>query len=143
MDAIKLTDAASVVYPCDAKLDFTADYKKDWSHIELGKLGSEDLDIAGVWYVKDVDGGSRRVNTGSWGTATAVFHEEYCTNCHQCVFICPDLAILREERDGKMVVVGVDEFHCKGCENCVLVCKGKKDKETGEWNKALTMRMKC
>jgi 2-oxoacid:acceptor oxidoreductase gamma subunit (pyruvate/2-ketoisovalerate family) len=145
LDAIKVAPEKTIVHACseDIKLDFNADYKKAWSHVELGKLGFEQMDKAGVWYTKDIDGGSARVNTGSWGVAVATFHSEYCTNCHQCVFICPDFAIKREERDGKMYVVSIDEFHCKGCESCVLVCKGRKDKETGEWNKALTMKMKC
>ncbi len=145
MDAIKTVPDATIIHPCDAnvQLKFDADYKKAWSHIALGGKGFKELDKAGVWYVDAVDGGSKRVNTGSWGVAVAQFHAEYCTNCHNCVFICPDLAIIREERDGKMQVVGIDEFHCKGCESCVLVCPGKRDKDTKEVHKALTMKMKC
>jgi 2-oxoacid:acceptor oxidoreductase gamma subunit (pyruvate/2-ketoisovalerate family) len=143
LDAVKKSEEATVVYECSEKLDFTANYKKAWIQVEMGLLGAKELDAAGVWYTKNVDGGSNRVNTGSWGTATATFHPEYCINCHNCVFICPDFCIKREEKDGKMQVIGVDEFHCKGCESCVEVCPGKKDKETGEVHKALTMRMKC
>ncbi len=145
MDAIKTVPDATIVHKCDAsvKLSLETDYKKDWSHIALGLKGATELDKAGVWYTSVIDGGSTRVNTGAWGVSVAQFHPEYCINCQNCVFICPDLAITREERDGKMYVIGVDEFHCKGCESCVTVCPGKKDKETGEVHKALTMKMKC
>jgi 2-oxoacid:acceptor oxidoreductase gamma subunit (pyruvate/2-ketoisovalerate family) len=143
IDVIKLASEQTTVYPTGAKLDFTQETKKRWSHVELNLPGTKDLDKAGVWYVKDINGGSKRVNTGSWGVACAKFHPEYCINCHNCVFICPDFCIKREEKEGKMQVVGVDEFHCKGCASCVEVCPGKKDKETGQINKALTMVMKC
>jgi 2-oxoacid:acceptor oxidoreductase gamma subunit (pyruvate/2-ketoisovalerate family) len=146
MDAIATVPEKTVVYPCeeDITLDFTKDYKKPWSHIGFGRLGATELDQAGVWYVDKVDGGSRRVKTGAWGTSVSEFHEEYCINCHQCVFICPDFAVLREQRDdGKWYVIGIDQFHCKGCGSCVTVCPGKKDKETGEKIKALSMKMKC
>ncbi|MHA1585428.1 MAG: 2-oxoacid:acceptor oxidoreductase family protein [Promethearchaeota archaeon] len=144
MDAIATVPEKTIVYPAegDIKLEFDKDYKKAWSHLEFGKLGSSELDKAGVWYTENIDGGSRRVKTGSWGTSVAKFNPDYCINCHNCVFICPDLAILREERDGKWFVIGIDEFHCKGCGNCVVVCPGKKDKKTGKVIKALHMELK-
>ncbi len=145
LDAIKVVPEKTIVYPCPEKIqiEFDKDFKESWSHVSKSKLGARDLDLAGVWYTKDIKGGSTRVNTGSWGVAVAAFHPEYCINCHNCVFICPDFCIKKELRDGKWTVVGVDEFHCKGCESCVTVCPGKKDKETGEVHLALTMRMKC
>jgi pyruvate ferredoxin oxidoreductase gamma subunit len=145
MDAIKTVPDATKIYPCDdkVKISFEKDYKKEWSHIGLGKLGAAELDKAGVWFTDVIDGGSARVNTGSWGVSYASFHPEYCIQCGNCVFICPDLCIEREFRDNKWQIIGVDAFHCKGCENCVGVCPGKKDKETGEKHKALTMVMKC
>ncbi|MHA1519324.1 MAG: 2-oxoacid:acceptor oxidoreductase family protein [Promethearchaeota archaeon] len=145
MDAIKVVPGATQVY-LDEKapdLSYDKDYKTAWSHIKLDYIGAKEWDPAGVWYVDQVDGGSRRVNTGAWGVSVAQYHPEYCIQCGNCVFICPDFCILREEKDGKWEVVGVDEFHCKGCGNCVEVCPGRKDKETGEKHKALTMRMKC
>jgi len=143
IDVVKVAAESTVVYPVDVKLDFSKDAKKAWSHIDLNLPGFKDLDPAGVWYVKDIRGGSKRVNTGSWGVSVAKFHPEFCINCHNCVFICPDFCIKREEKDGKMTVVGVDEFHCKGCGSCVGVCPGKIDKETKEKHMALTMVMKC
>ncbi len=146
MDAIAIVPEKTEVFPCkdDVVLEFDKNYKKDWSHLKFGNRGATELDEAGVWYTDAVDGGSKRVKTGSWGTSVAQFHEEYCINCHNCVFICPDFAILRKQLDnGKWQVIGIDEYHCKGCGSCVEVCPGKKDKETGEKMKALTMKMKC
>ncbi|MCF2138866.1 MAG: 2-oxoacid:acceptor oxidoreductase family protein [Candidatus Lokiarchaeota archaeon] len=145
MDAIKVVPDATTVYPADGdvKISYETDYKKQWSHVKPDLIGVKEWDLAGVWYVDKVDGGSKRVNTGAWGVSVAQYHPEYCIQCGNCVFVCPDFCILREEVDGKWQVVGVDEFHCKGCGNCVAVCPGKKDKETGEKHKALTMVMKC
>lgn len=109
----------------------------------MNKLGAKELDIAGVWYTKDINGGSRRVNTGSWGSAVAQYHAEFCISCNNCAFICPDFAILRVEKEGKWLVSGIDEFHCKGCAMCTTVCPGKIDKDTKEKHLAITMKMKC
>jgi pyruvate ferredoxin oxidoreductase gamma subunit len=143
MDVIKVAADETKLYPSSVPLDYGKNMKAQWSHVELNLPGFKDLDKAGVWYVKDINGGSNRVNTGSWGVAVAKFHPEFCINCQNCVFICPDFCIKREEKDGKLVVVGVDEFHCKGCASCVEVCPGKVDKETKEKHLALTMTMKC
>lgn len=144
MDAIAIAPEKTVVYEADEKIElsFIKDYKKDWSHAGMGKLGAKELDLAGVWYVDQIDGGSTRVKTGSWGVSVAKFDLNYCINCHKCVYICPDFAIKREIIDGKSVVVGIDEYHCKGCGNCVYVCPGKKDIETGVKVKALRLEMK-
>lgn len=145
MDAIKVVPDATQVYPAeeDIKISYEKDYKTPWSHVKPDLIGVKEWDPAGVWYVDKVDGGSLRVNTGAWGVSVATYHPEYCIQCGNCVFVCPDFCIMREEKDGKWQVVGVDEFHCKGCGNCSEVCPGKKDKETGEKHKALTMKMKC
>jgi pyruvate ferredoxin oxidoreductase gamma subunit len=143
MDVIKITPEETKTFTSDAVLDFEKDFKTAWSHIDLGKQGANQLDPAGVWYTKDINGGSRRVNTGSWGVAVATYHEEFCTQCSNCIFICPDFAIKRELKDGKWKVVGIDEFHCKGCALCTTVCPGKVDKDTKEKHLALTMKMKC
>ncbi len=145
IDAIKVVPDATQVFMDEnaPELSYDKDFKTAWSHIKIDNIGAKEWDLAGVWHVDQIDGGSRRVNTGAWGISVAQYHPEYCIQCGNCAFICPDFCILREEKDGKWEVVGVDEFHCKGCGNCVEVCPGKKDKETGEKHKALTMRMKC
>ncbi len=80
LDALKIVPEQTIVFPCDESivLSFDKDYKADWSHIALGqgKLGATELDPAGVWYTSQIDGGSTRVNTGSWGVAVAQFHPE-------------------------------------------------------------------
>jgi len=145
MDAIKVVPNETKVFKTEGniKISYETDYKTPWSHVKPDLIGAKEWDPAGVWYVDKVDGGSFRVNTGAWGVSVATYHPEYCIQCGNCIFVCPDFCILREEKDGKWQVVGVDEFHCKGCGNCVSVCPGKKDKETGEKHKALTMKMKC
>ena len=143
IDVVKQAMEDTKVYATSVALDYSKQLKAQWSHLDMKLPGFKELDPAGVWYVKDINGGSARVNTGSWGVTVAKFHPEFCINCHNCVFICPDFCIKREERDGKWVVVGVDEFHCKGCASCVEVCPGKVDKETKERHSALTMSMKC
>ena len=143
IDVIKIAVDETVTYECGIEIDFTKDSRTDWTQVELNKIGAQELDLAGVWYVENINGGSRRTNTGSWGVSVADYHAEFCTQCGNCIFICPDFAIKREDQGGKWQVVGVDDFHCKGCGLCASVCPGKLDKATGEKSPALTMKMKC
>jgi pyruvate ferredoxin oxidoreductase gamma subunit len=143
IDVIKVAVGETKVYESGVKLDFDNDCKAQWSHVDMKNIGADQMNPAGVWYVKDINGGSARNNTGSWGVSVANYHAEFCTQCGNCVFICPDFCIKREEKDGKWQVTGVDEFHCKGCGLCTTVCLGKMDKDTKEKHLALTMKMKC
>lgn len=42
-----------------------------------------------------------------------------CESCDLCIFLCPDLAITKNEETGE---VEVDYDFCKGCGICALVC---------------------
>jgi len=123
MDAIAVTPEKTNVHNLtDKELEFDKDYKEDWSHIGMGKQGAEELDKGGVWYTEDIDGGSKNVNTGSWGVSVAVWDEEKCIQCSQCWPMCPDFAIKRAKDDDRWKVIGIDEFHCKGCGICTEIC---------------------
>ncbi len=120
VEVIRVAAEQTEIEKCGIELDYHADYKEKWSHIGLGKLGARDLDLAGVWYTP---GGSSEIKTSSWAVNTADFDKEKCINCYKCVFICPDVSILREQNEeGEWVVSGLDKFHCKGCMLCVSVC---------------------
>ncbi|TFH29010.1 MAG: hypothetical protein E4G98_04530, partial [Promethearchaeota archaeon] len=83
MDAIKVVPDATQVYTDEnaPDLSYVKNYKIKWSHIKLDNMGVKEWDPAGVWYVDQVDGGSRRVNTGAWGVSVAQYHPEYCIQC--------------------------------------------------------------
>ena len=44
-----------------------------------------------------------------------------CTQCKQCVFVCPHAAI-RSEFVGKKYTLQVSVLDCTGCNACVEVC---------------------
>ncbi|MHA1791043.1 MAG: 2-oxoacid:acceptor oxidoreductase family protein [Promethearchaeota archaeon] len=98
--------------------------KLEWGHLEPNYIGADDVPIGAPWFTP---GGSEKVNTGGWGIYRIEFNEEYCIQCQNCYWSCPDMCIIREKRDdGLWYVVGTDDFHCKGCRVCVEVCPGKK-----------------
>jgi pyruvate-ferredoxin/flavodoxin oxidoreductase len=83
-----------------------------------------------------------------------------CVQCNKCAFVCPHAAIrpfvLDEQEaagfDGETIDILAPKalkgmkfriecsvLDCLGCSNCTDVCLGKKNKETGEVDKALKM----
>ena len=89
-----------------------------------------------------------------------VWNADNCTQCNKCSFVCPHAAIrpfvLTDDElkgidtptmemkapaalKGMHFVVEPSVLDCLGCGNCVDVCPGKKNKETGEVEKALKM----
>ena len=88
-----------------------------------------------------------------------VWNPENCIQCNRCAYVCPHAVIrpvaLTEEEvaqapeglktldmigmPGMKFTMTVSAYDCTGCGSCVNVCPGKKNKETGEVEKALTM----
>jgi pyruvate-ferredoxin/flavodoxin oxidoreductase len=89
-----------------------------------------------------------------------VWNVENCIQCNKCSFVCPHAAIrpfaLTDDElkgfngqtqeikapaamKGMHFVIEPSPLDCLGCGNCVDVCPGKKNKETGENEKALKM----
>ena len=88
-----------------------------------------------------------------------VWKSENCIQCNRCAYVCPHAVIrpvaLTEEEvaqapeglktldmigmPGMKFTMTVSAYDCTGCGSCVNVCPGKKNKETGEVEKALTM----
>ena len=89
-----------------------------------------------------------------------VWNADNCTQCNKCSFVCPHAAIrpfvLTDDElkgidtptmemkapaalKGMHFVVEPSVLDCLGCGNCADVCPGKKNKETGEVEKALKM----
>ena len=89
-----------------------------------------------------------------------VWNADNCTQCNKCSFVCPHAAIrpfvLTDDElkgidtptmemkapaalKGMHFVMEPSVLDCLGCGNCVDVCPGKKNKETGEVEKALKM----
>ncbi|MCI6617908.1 MAG: pyruvate:ferredoxin (flavodoxin) oxidoreductase, partial [Prevotella sp.] len=88
------------------------------------------------------------------------WHPENCIQCNKCAFSCPHATIRpfvldeNEAKDcdlpmidivapkqlkGMQFRIQVAVLDCLGCGNCADVCPGKKNKETGEIEKALKM----
>ena len=92
-------------------------------------------------------------------TDVPVWDATKCIECNQCSYVCPHAAIRpvamteaeaaaapegMQMKDLNMMpgykfAIVVSAFDCTGCGSCVNVCPGKKNKETGEVEKALTM----
>ena len=88
-----------------------------------------------------------------------VWNPNQCIQCNRCAYVCPHAVIrpvaLTEEEvaqapeglktldmigmPGMKFTMTVSAYDCTGCGSCVNVCPGKKNKETGEVEKALTM----
>ncbi len=89
-----------------------------------------------------------------------VWNAENCIQCNKCSFVCPHAAIrpfvlnanelagidtpTQEIKapaafKGMNFVIAPSPLDCLGCGNCADVCPGKKNKETGENEKALKM----
>ena len=90
-----------------------------------------------------------------------VWNVENCIQCNKCSFVCPHAAIrpfvLTDEElagvpglatqeikapaalKGMHFRIETSVLDCLGCGNCADVCPGKKNKETGELEKALKM----
>ena len=89
-----------------------------------------------------------------------VWNSENCIQCNKCAFVCPHSAIrpfvLTDEElagfngntiemkapaamKGMHFVIEPSPLDCLGCGNCADVCPGRKNKETGEIEKALKM----
>lgn len=89
-----------------------------------------------------------------------VWNPENCIQCNKCAFCCPHAAIrpfvLDEEEakgfeaptvemkapkqmKGMQFRIETSVLDCLGCGNCADVCPGKKNRETGEVEKALKM----
>jgi len=119
VEVVKIAYDKTEIDECGVKLDLNYDGKEPWSHVSMNLPGAKDLDIGAVWYTP---GMSKTTRTSEWAVQIVAFNQAKCTNCHQCVFICPDFAIKRELVDGKWKVVGVKEDYCKGCFLCASVC---------------------
>ncbi len=87
------------------------DSKTSWKEFEVG--GGTVLDT----------GNSELYSTGNWVPKKLCFNKENCINCGLCWPICPDDAIILDEK-GNMT--GVDLDHCKDCGMCVEVCPANK-----------------
>ena len=89
-----------------------------------------------------------------------VWNSENCIQCNKCAFVCPHSAVrpfvLNDEElagfngatidmkapaamKGMHFVIEPSPLDCLGCGNCADVCPGRKNKETGEVEKALKM----
>ncbi len=69
-------------------------------------------------------GNSELYSTGAWVPETLIFHPENCINCSLCWAVCPDDAIIFDEK-GNMT--GIDLDHCKDCGLCTEICPANKN----------------
>jgi pyruvate ferredoxin oxidoreductase delta subunit len=69
-------------------------------------------------------GNSELYSTGNWVPETLEFKSENCINCGLCWAVCPDDAIIFDEK-GNMI--GVDLDHCKDCGLCTEICPPNKN----------------
>jgi len=79
------------------------------------KWGASKLPMGGVI---PEGGTSKLFKTGDWRVYKPVLHEESCTGCVKCYFVCPDDAIRMNDKDQPLF----DLDYCKGCKLCADVC---------------------
>ncbi|MDE7024319.1 MAG: pyruvate:ferredoxin (flavodoxin) oxidoreductase [Paramuribaculum sp.] len=131
-------------------------------------INAQNGDLLKVSAFKGIEDGTWAQGTAAYekrGVAAFVpeWKEENCIQCNKCAYVCPHAAIRpfvldAEEmakapfgEEGTLAAIGktftgmrfiqsVDVLDCLGCGNCVDVCPGKKNKETGEFEKALVMK---
>ncbi len=130
-------------------------------------INAQDGDLLPVSAFKGIEDGTWQNGTSTFEKrGVAAFVPEWdsanCIQCNKCAFVCPHAAIrpflMNEEEaaaspfkdEDKLPTIGktlaglkfvqvVDVLDCLGCGNCVDVCPGKKNRETGEVEKALKM----
>lgn len=130
-------------------------------------INAQDGDLLPVSAFKGIEDGTWQNGTSTYEKrGVAAFVPEWdsanCIQCNKCAFVCPHAAIrpflMNEEEaaaspfkdEDKLPAIGktlaglkfvqvVDVLDCLGCGNCVDVCPGKKNRETGETEKALKM----
>lgn len=62
-------------------------------------------------------------------TKRPVMLQEQCKLCQMCRYLCPDLAITKDEQAGLM---RIDLRYCKGCGICAAFCPERVIKMIGE-----------
>jgi pyruvate ferredoxin oxidoreductase delta subunit len=77
--------------------------------------GYEKLPIGGV---VPEGGTSLLFKTGDWRVYMPILHDEKCTGCTKCYFVCPDDAI--KMNDNYHPIFKYD--YCKGCKLCEDIC---------------------
>ena len=113
----------------------------------------------------DTVDGTWQNGTSAWEkrgveTFVPVWNPDFCIQCNKCAFCCPHAAIrpfvLNDEEaaafsadtidivapkqlKGMKFRIETSVLDCLGCGNCADVCPGKKNRETGEVEKALKM----
>ena len=131
-------------------------------------INAQNGDLLKVSAFKGIEDGTWAQGTAAYekrGVAAFVpeWKEENCIQCNKCAYVCPHAAIRPFVLDaaemanapfgendtlaaigktfaGMRFIQSVDVLDCLGCGNCVDVCPGKKNKETGEVEKALVMK---
>ena len=128
------------------------------------KVNAQEGNTLPVSAFKDYVDGSTPSGTAAYekrGIAVdiPIWQSETCIQCNRCAYVCPHAVIrpvaLTEEEvaqapeglktldmigmPGMKFTMTVSAYDCTGCGSCVNVCPGKKNKETGEVEKALTM----
>ena len=131
-------------------------------------INAQNGDLLKVSAFKGIEDGTWAQGTAAYekrGVAAFVpeWKEENCIQCNKCAYVCPHAAIRPFVLDaeemanapfgendtlaaigktfaGMRFIQSVDVLDCLGCGNCVDVCPGKKNKETGEIEKALVMK---
>jgi pyruvate ferredoxin oxidoreductase delta subunit len=79
------------------------------------KWGASTLPIGGV-----VPAGATSLayKTGDWRVYMPILHDDKCTGCTHCYFICPDDAIAMDENFHPVFKLD----YCKGCALCDEIC---------------------
>ena len=127
----------------------------------ISKMDGDSLPVSA--FAKNPDGqfehGAAAYEKRGIAVDIPVWNPNQCIQCNRCAYVCPHAVIrpvaLTEEEvaqapeglktldmigmPGMKFTMTVSAYDCTGCGSCVNVCPGKKNKETGEVEKALTM----
>ncbi|MDH3324702.1 MAG: 4Fe-4S binding protein [Candidatus Peregrinibacteria bacterium] len=71
-------------------------------------------------------GNSELYGTGKWGAKKVNFCDKNCIKCGMCWPVCPDEAVIYDEK-GDMI--GIDTDHCKSCGLCIEACPTTKNED--------------
>ncbi len=110
-NAIKARKSVTIRRTMEMKNSQKPDFseKNSWREIPEGAVMAE-------------AGNAKKYITGNWVPKKLIFEKETCINCGLCWPVCPDDAIVLDE---KGAMTGIDIEHCKDCGMCVEACPTK------------------
>ena len=107
-------------------IDFMRERKLNRLVIAEGKIAAPYIEIELGGKIACDGKGMGDMQTINWATAVARLDRERCTDCLQCVIVCPEESISVEKGpEGQKDKIKIDLTNCKGCGLCASACPTK------------------